>query len=957
MVYNRAAQAPTLETKKVPMQRRHFLYLLIAMLALPPLAITGKLAWRQAIAQNLSGGGPAAGAPSNVRGTRHNFSNTVTGGGTAPTRQTTSGNTVTTEAVVTSGGAGNNEVCVFCHTPHGANTEPNTPLWNRALSGATYTPYSSSSLQATDIDVTAAALAAPSKLCLSCHDGTIALGNVANTPGPGSGSAIALSNANPGTGGALAGSMPYGRGRSDANHGFTRRLGDDLRNDHPISFTYDANLASLDGELRSPPAVQPNSRPLIANRAVGSPKPYFPLVDNKVQCTTCHDPHKQTQKFLNTNRLVRTAPETIQTGYTDWTFDADGDQICVACHTRLGKAWAQSAHANSTVKDGLTTEYSYSSAAGALRDFPTGTKVWQAGCLNCHDPHTVAGSRRLLREGSNSATANTSGIGYTAALRIGILSADDYATTSALENTCFQCHSPSGSSAINVGTLSATGGVPDIQTEFGRTTHMPITHNDQGQSGAGNTSEVHDITDKDTIEPQTQLGYYAPENRHVECTDCHNPHRVVKADTYLGANLSGGDVTRRTHVPARGTSGEYGNIASGVLRGAWGVEPSYTASGQTTVTTSSAWMSNEEPSFTVKKGDPAGATALPVGTSGTNTAAYLTREYQLCFKCHSSYANGPLATDFPNLKGAANGRGGTPTGTNGMTRYTDVAKEFAVRATDPPSTGLDQGEYGECGDTCTEDTTALEPSGSLPADTGNNPDGTGTQNHRSWHPVVFPTGRTADERRISSATGNIRAPFRAKLGTQTMHCSDCHGAGSTWTPGSGPILTTVQGPHGSDNNFILRSTWSNTTTISGTSTALCYNCHNPTVSGTQGVGDNLGGNQPSGFNAASTDSQGGHGNAHDGKSCMHCHVAVPHGWKNKALLVNLNCIGPEGGQGSTCVNIGDGPYNNAPYYRRAGLRVRTWVPSGNWAATSCGVPGGASGKTWMKDNAGCDYSN
>ena len=30
--------------------------------------------------------------------------------------------------------------------------------------------------------------------------------------------------------------------------------------------------------------------------------------------------------------------------------------------------------------------------------------------------------------------------------------------------------------------------------------------------------------------------------------------------------------------------------------------------------------------------------------------------------------------------------------------------------------------------------------------------------------------------------------------------------------------------------------------------------------------------------------------------CNWCHVAVPHGWKNKALLVNLNDVGEEAGQ-------------------------------------------------------------
>ena len=57
------------------------------------------------------------------------------------------------------------QVCVFCHTPHNAN--PTAPLWNRQLSGQTYSPYASGSLQAT--------VGQPngySRLCLSCHDGT-----------------------------------------------------------------------------------------------------------------------------------------------------------------------------------------------------------------------------------------------------------------------------------------------------------------------------------------------------------------------------------------------------------------------------------------------------------------------------------------------------------------------------------------------------------------------------------------------------------------------------------------------------------------------------------------------------------------------------------------------------------------------------------------------------------------
>ena len=49
----------------------------------------------------------------------------------------------------------------------------------RAADGATYTPYTSSSLDAQSIlDGLNATPGGSSKLCLSCHDGTLAIGNV-----------------------------------------------------------------------------------------------------------------------------------------------------------------------------------------------------------------------------------------------------------------------------------------------------------------------------------------------------------------------------------------------------------------------------------------------------------------------------------------------------------------------------------------------------------------------------------------------------------------------------------------------------------------------------------------------------------------------------------------------------------------------------------------------------------
>jgi hypothetical protein len=198
------------------------------------------------------------------------------------------------------------QVCVFCHTPHGATNSPGTPLWNRALSGQTYTTYSSSSLDAATIAGQLDQPAGSSKLCLSCHDGTLAISSV-NVLGGQTSVSVAMTGLGPGD------TMPPGEG---VQTGFTRNLGTDLSNDHPISLTYDTTLtlATTDGELRDP-AVEAH----IAIRAPGVRPPVplegtGPAGDAQVQCATCHDPHvinpdnPPTNKFLRLNRFDHLGP-------------------------------------------------------------------------------------------------------------------------------------------------------------------------------------------------------------------------------------------------------------------------------------------------------------------------------------------------------------------------------------------------------------------------------------------------------------------------------------------------------------------------------------------------------------------------------------------------------------------------------------------------------------------------
>jgi hypothetical protein len=81
---------------------------------------------------------------------------------------------------------------------------------------------------------------------------------------------------------------------------------------------------------------------------------------------------------------------------------------------------------------------------------------------------------------------------------------------------------------------------------------------------------------------------------------------------------------------------------------------------------------------------------------------------------------------------------------------------------------------------------------------------------------------------------------------------------------------------------------------------------------------------------------------------------VPHGWKNKALLVNLNDVGPEAGlPAGTEVNITSSAqtYTQGPYYLNAKLKIRNFAQSGTWSENDCGSASGQSGigRDWMRN--------
>lgn len=778
-----------------------------------------------------------------------------------------------------------NETCVFCHTPHFANKTSGVPLWNRQLSSSTYTPYTSSSMQASP----AAAPGGSSKLCLSCHDGTLAIGavNVANgqtmgvsvnqhilsnAPGSPSGRQTSSDSISAKVGGpqfnmvgAGGDQMPVGAG---VNTGFTPNLGSDLTTDHPISFLYDSALATATGEkelyVPGERIGDSDNKAIVANRLSGNQaglisqisRPALPLENGQVECGTCHDPHirgtgadeRVNVKFLRLNRFQKASPSAEN------TFSIAKDINCVACHKKPG--WELSAHANPSV-----ATHKYSDQAADLREFPRGTSVWEASCLNCHDNHTIQGARRLLREGTDSQATPKSGGG------------------AAQEETCYQCHTNMAASVLRVGGQA----VADIKTAFTSVRHMPLVSTDQIVG-----SEVHDVTNADLEEPRGKLGKVSQggtlNNRHVECSDCHNPHRTVKKQLF-NADPS---VPDQTGTHAHNSSTPHTNLASGSLKGTVGVEP--------TDYSGNEFFTGKPRDFDVKKGNP----SVGAGTDVANS--HVTREYQVCLRCHSEYAY-----DSPPTL-AASGSGSTASGTNGMTAYTDQAMEF-------------QAPSDHAGDNTANNSGAAA--------------GFQVNNHRSWHPVMAATGRNA-------GASAYLTPFDQTVGLQTMYCSDCHGSST----GPGTVVPSVGsnwGPHGSDNDFILKGAWSGQSGVAEVD-GLCSKCHNSEQYSSPAPATIV----SSGFsceNCVTTPGQAPmsanlhvlHANKTDSgvnsNRCMNCHVAVPHGFKNKGLLANLNDVGPEAGlPAGTAVAA---PYTNGPYYNGAKLKVVGFKASGQWVKADC----------------------
>jgi hypothetical protein len=226
----------------------------------------------------------------------------------------------------------NANACIYCHAPHNALS---SQLWNQTLSTNDYILYPDS----TSTPSTPTKVGTASMKCLSCHDGSV-----------GAGRTVAI-------------------GTLQMTGAFRANMGAQLQGSHPFSMQPqlkdDATLVST----------------LVASHTTKDST--VSLVENNIECPTCHDVHNQYKDLHSPKFLVR---------------DNIGSSLCFACHDVSARtvgsvgnslvAWLNSAHARSTA------------AVAPKAQLGGYSTVNEFACSNCHRSHNALGMG-LLRKNPN----------------------------------------------------------------------------------------------------------------------------------------------------------------------------------------------------------------------------------------------------------------------------------------------------------------------------------------------------------------------------------------------------------------------------------------------------------------------------------------------------------------------------------------------------------------------------
>jgi hypothetical protein len=259
------------------------------------------------------------------------------------------------------------EVCVYCHTPHGANSQISAPLWNRTINTSAYTIYDKPRTLNRPIGQPG-----PNSLtCLTCHDGTISIDSIINMPGSGGyqrsqetssdvnflnqwrnvGGAPAAVHATMGPIGGNDQQCTYCHANGQPSEAFPFEvfvIGTDLRDDHPIGIQFPTAFGA---------GVDFNEPSLLFSNSSGASMRVFDFNGNgypdkeeprlydtgdgpEVECASCHDPHGVPSgsagtvfnpSFLRVNNGVQVTaanPNNAQ------IVSNRGSALCLTCHAK-----------------------------------------------------------------------------------------------------------------------------------------------------------------------------------------------------------------------------------------------------------------------------------------------------------------------------------------------------------------------------------------------------------------------------------------------------------------------------------------------------------------------------------------------------------------------------------------------------------------------------------------------
>jgi predicted CXXCH cytochrome family protein len=208
-------------------------------------------------------------------------------------------------------------ICIFCHAPHNtyklsaANGGPGPgigagpdapdafdylPLWNHELTDlyGAYTMYQNgpgapqTGAKASQAIANGMVAGSESLLCLSCHDGSVAVNAYGNASQP--------TSSQSGGGGTIGAQYLIGKDAYLGNH-------------HPIGFDFDAAQA-LDIEIRSADVAQLGGAGFVRDHLYGAG-------NTKMECGTCHSVH-------NTGN---TGEDLL------WRSDTSS-RLCLTCHAK-----------------------------------------------------------------------------------------------------------------------------------------------------------------------------------------------------------------------------------------------------------------------------------------------------------------------------------------------------------------------------------------------------------------------------------------------------------------------------------------------------------------------------------------------------------------------------------------------------------------------------------------------